>query len=207
MMEERGVDNLAEEPLSPETMELMQSIVVRHRPSDPHHMRTLMTNAGLQSGAYAMAAGLMWWITVAKGGAQLGDSDIPSSLIGMQFHSISIMVPVLVLISSFVFALGSYRGNPALLLTGGATALLVAYLVIEPLGLLLTGSIDEARVALSATGRLAVLSALTYAATMSGISAILLSWVLGQHHYLPFDVFEMVDDSDEGDDDVSSPFP
>jgi hypothetical protein len=42
---------------------------------------------------------------------------------------------------------------------------------------------------------------------MSGISAILLSWVLGQHHYLPFDVFEMVDDSDEGDDDVSPPFP
>ena len=35
-----------------------------------------MTNAGLQSGAYAMAVGLMWWITVAKGGAQLGDSDI-----------------------------------------------------------------------------------------------------------------------------------
>ena len=112
MMEERSVDNPAEEPLSPETMELMQSIVVRHEPSDPHHMRTLMTNAGLQSGAYAMAVGLMWWITVAKGGAQLGDSDIPSSLIGMQFHSISIMVPVLVLISSFVFALGSYRGNP-----------------------------------------------------------------------------------------------
>jgi len=206
-MEEGGVDNPVEEPLSPETMELMQSIVVRHRPRDSHHMRTLMTNAGLQSGAYAMAAGLMWWITVAKGGAQLGDQDIPASLIGMQFYSISIMVPALVLISTFVFALGSYRGNPALLLTGGATALLVVYLVIEPLGLFLIGPMDEAGVALTATGRLAVLSALTYASTISGISAILLSWVLGQHHYLPFDVFEMVDDSDEGDDDVSPPFP
>jgi len=206
-MEEGGADNPVEEPLSPETMELMQSIVVRHMPRDPHHMRTLMTNAGLQSGAYAMAVGLMWWITVAKGGAQLGDQDIPTSLIGMQFHSISIMVPILVLISAFVFALGSYRGNPALLLAGGATALLVAYLVIEPLGLFLIGPMDEAGVALTATGRLAVLSALTYASTTSGISAILLSWVLGQHHYLPFDVFEMVDDSDEGDDDVSPPFP
>ena len=206
-MEEGGVDNPVEEPLSPETMELMQSIVVRHRPRDPHHMRTLMTNAGLQSGAYAMAVGLMWWITVAKGGAQLGDQDIPASLIGMQFYSITIMVPALVLISTLVFALGSYRGNPALLLTGGATALLVAYLVIEPLGLFLIGPLDEAGVALTATGRLAVLSALTYTSTMSGISAILLSWVLGQHHYLPFDVFEMVNDSDEGDDDVSPPFP
>ena len=31
-MEEGDVDNPVEETLSPETMELMQSIVVRHRP-------------------------------------------------------------------------------------------------------------------------------------------------------------------------------
>ena len=34
---------------------------------------------------------------------------------------------------------------------GGGTALLVAYLIIEPIGLLLVGSIDEVTIALAAT--------------------------------------------------------
>ena len=163
-----------------------------------------MTNAGLLSGAYAMAAGLVWWITVARE-AHNGDSEIPNSLLGLEFHAASIIVPILVLFSTAVFVFGSYRGTPGALLFGGGTALLVAYLIIEPLGLLLVGSIDEVTVAFAATARLAVLSLLTYLAVMSGISAILLSWVLGQHHYLPFDVFEVAKEYNEGEDDVSSP--
>ena len=166
-----------------------------------------MTNAGLLSGAYAMAAALVWWITVAKGGAQLGDSDIPSSLLGLEFQTASIVVPILVLLSTVVFVFGSYRGTPWALLFGGGTALLVAYLIVEPIGLLLVGSIDEVTIALAATTRLAVLSLLTYLAVMSGISAILLSWVLGQHHYLPFDVFEVAKEYNEGEDDEQTPFP
>ena len=207
MMEEGTSEDPSEDSIPPETAELMQSIVLRHNPTDSHNMRNLMTNAGLLSGAYAMAAGLVWWITVAKGGSQLGDSEIPNSLLGLEFHAASIIVPILVLFSTAVFVFVSYRGTPGALLFGGGTALLVAYLIIEPLGLLLVGSIDEVTVALAATARLAVLSLLTYLAVMSGISAILLSWVLGQHHYLPFDVFEVAREYNEGEDDVSSPFP
>ena len=206
-MEEGNAGQPGESTLPPETVELMQSIVLRHNPSDSHHMRSLMTNAGLLSGAYAMAAGLVWWITVAKGGSQLGDSDIPDSLLGLDFSTASIVVPILVLLSTAVFVFGSYRGTPGALLFGGGTALLVAYLTIQPMGLLVVGSIDEVTTALAATARLAVLSLLTYLAVMSGISAILLSWVLGQHHYLPFDVFEVVKGYKEGEDDVSSPIP
>ena len=107
-----------------------------------------------------MAAGLVWWITVAKGGSQLGDSDIPDSLLGLDFSTASIVVPILVLLSTAVFVFGSYRGTPGALLFGGGTALLVAYLTIEPMGLLVVGSIDEVTTALAATARLAVLPAL-----------------------------------------------
>ena len=207
MIEEGGSEDRDEDPIPPETAELMQSIVLRHNPTDSHHMRSLMTNAGLLSGAYAMAAALVWWITVAKGGTQLGDSDIPSSLLGLEFQTASIVVPILVLLSTVVFVFGSYRGTPWALLFGGGTALLVAYLIVEPIGLLLVGSIDEVTIALAATIRLAVLSLLTYLAVMSGISAILLSWVLGQHHYLPFDVFEVAKEYNEGEDDEQTPFP
>ena len=141
-MEEGTSESPTENHIPPETAELMQSIVLRHNPTDSHNMRNLMTNAGLLSGAYAMAAGLVWWITVAKGGSQLGDSDIPNSLLGLEFHAASIIVPILVLFSTAVFVFGSYRGTPGALLFGGGTALLVAYLIIEPLGLLIVGSID-----------------------------------------------------------------
>ena len=59
MMEEGTSEDPIENPIPPETAELMQSIVLRHNPTDSHNMRNLMTNAGLLSGAYAMAAGLV----------------------------------------------------------------------------------------------------------------------------------------------------
>ena len=117
-----GIMNQSSGPDGPtsESLELMESIIQRLQPSDRHDIREMISFRGLVSGALASMTAVFWWISVDKGGSSLGDADIPISLIGeFTFREISIIIPVLALMATFIMSVGRETGNAILNNIGG----------------------------------------------------------------------------------------
>ncbi len=195
----------AHEGPTSESLELMESIIQRLQPSDRHDIREMISFRGLVSGSLASMTAVFWWISVDKGGASLGDVDIPISLIGeFTFREISIIVPLMALASTFIMSVGRETGNAILNNIGGILIVIIMFYILEPLGNAILGPEIEMQVAVFASGRLVAMAIMIGMATTFFWDAILLQWVrstmmnMGVDLFPPSPVQEISITNDEG---------
>ena len=145
---------------------------------------------GLVSGALASMTAVFWWISVDKGGSSLGDADIPISLIGeFTFREISIIIPVLALMATFIMSVGRETGNAILNNIGGILIVIILFYILEPLGNAIIGPEIEMQVAIFASGRLVAMAIMVGMATTFFWDAILLQWVRSTMMNMGVDLF------------------
>ena len=159
-----------------QTLLIMDSIIQRLKPKDSHHVREMINQRGLMSGALMMTSALFWWISIKKGGNTVNDSEIPSSMIGQfGFETLSLVVAVIIFVSTFVVVMGREKGNATISNIGGLLIVLGIFYIIEPLIL----HYDElgAESALFSSGRLFTLSIMVYLGSKFFFDALLLQWV------------------------------
>lgn len=159
-------------------VEMMESIVQRLRPEDRHQIRDMISERGRMSGALGIACFLFWWVAVSQGGESLGDSDLPTSMIGdFNYYRLTLVVPAITLAATILLTMGREKGQSLTSNAGGALAVLALFLVLEPLGrMTLLGDLDT-QAALTASGRLAIIATLIHLATKMMVDSILLQWV------------------------------
>ena len=159
-------------------VEMMESIVQRLRPEDRHQIRDMISERGRMSGALGIACFLFWWVAVSQGGESLGDSDLPTSMIGdFNYYRLTLVVPAITLVATILLTMGREKGQSLTSNAGGALAVLALFLVLEPLGrMTLLGDLDT-QAALTASGRLAIIATLIHLATKMMVDSILLQWV------------------------------
>ena len=159
-------------------VEMMESIVQRLRPEDRHQIRDMISERGRMSGALGIACFLFWWVAVHMGGESLGDSDLPTSMIGdFNYYRLTLVVPAIALIATILLTMGREKGQSLTSNAGGVLAVLALFLVLEPLGrMTLLGDLDT-QAALTASGRLAIIATLIHLATKMMVDSILLQWV------------------------------
>ena len=173
-----------------ESLELMESIIQRLQPSDRHDIWEMISFRGLVSGALASMTAVFWWISVDKGGSSLGDADIPISLIGeFTFREISIIIPVLALMATFIMSVGRETGNAILNNIGGILIVIIMFYILEPLGNAIMGPEIEMQVAIFASGRLVAMAIMVGMATTFFWDAILLQWVRSTMMNMGVDLF------------------
>ena len=159
-----------------QTLLIMDSIIQRLKPKDSHHVREMINQRGLMSGALMMTSALFWWISIKKGGNTVNDSNIPASMIGQfEFEMLSLIVAAIIFLSTFVIVMGREKGNATISNLGGLLIVLGMFYIIEPLLL----HYDElgGETALFATGRLLTLSVMVYLGSKFFFDALLLQWV------------------------------
>ena len=159
-------------------VEMMESIVQRLRPEDRHQIRDMISERGRMSGALGIACFLFWWVAVSQGGESLGDSDLPTSMIGdFNYYRLTLVVPAITLVATILLTMGREKGQSLTSNAGGVLAVLALFLVLEPLGrMTLLGDLDT-QAALMASGRLAIIATLIHLATKMMVDSILLQWV------------------------------
>jgi hypothetical protein len=159
-------------------VEMMESIVQRLRPEDRHQIRDMISERGRMSGALGIACFLFWWVAVSQGGESLGDSDLPTSMIGdFNYYRLTLVVPAITLAATILLTMGREKGQSLTSNAGGVLAVLALFLVLEPLGrMTLLGDLDT-QAALTASGRLAIIATLIHLATKMMVDSILLQWV------------------------------
>jgi hypothetical protein len=159
-------------------VEMMESIVQRLRPEDRHQIRDMISERGRMSGALGIACFLFWWVAVSQGGESLGDSDLPTSMIGdFNYYRLTLVVPAITLAATILLTMGREKGQSLTSNAGGVLAVLALFLVLEPLGrMTLLGDLDT-QAALMASGRLAIIATLIHLATKMMVDSILLQWV------------------------------
>ena len=177
-------------------VEMMESIVQRLRPEDRHQIRDMISERGRMSGALGIACFLFWWVAVHMGGESLGDSDLPTSMIGdFNYYRLTLVVPAIALIATILLTMGREKGQSLTSNAGGVLAVLALFLVLEPLGrMTLLGDLDT-QVALTASGRLAIIATLIHLATKMMVDSILLEWVRGSMMSMGIDVLPERQDS------------
>ena len=160
------------------SLEMMESVIQRLQPNDRHELREMITQRGVISGAMISCAVLFWLVAVQKGGAALGDSDLPKSMLGdFGFSELSLIVPAIALLSTLIMSIGRERGHGVLSNIAGILVILGVFFIIEPFGhLILTGSVDI-QTAMFASGRLIMLTVLIHFASRFFFDAMLLQWV------------------------------
>ena len=196
-----------EEMPTNDALELMESILQRLQPADRHEIRDMITNRGWLSGALLMMSVLFWWIAVEKGGASLGDADIPLSMMGeFDYATLALVVPGLVFLTTVVWSLGRERGHATMSNIGGLFAILALYYTTEPMGFaVLTGDI-EMQTAFFATARLLALAVMIHYSARLFIDAILLQWVRTQMIHMPVELIPVMPGAvDEGQADEVGP--
>jgi hypothetical protein len=177
-------------------VEMMESIVQRLRPEDRHQIRDMISERGRTSGALGIACFLFWWVAVSQGGESLGDSDLPTSMIGdFNYYRLTLVVPAITLVATILLTMGREKGQSLTSNAGGALAVLALFLVLEPLGrMTLLGDLD-AQAALTASGRLAIIATLIHLSTKMAVDSILLEWVRGSMMSMDIDVLTERQDS------------
>ena len=177
-------------------VEMMESIVQRLRPEDRHQIRDMISERGRMSGALGIACFLFWWVAVHMGGESLGDSDLPTSMIGdFNYYRLTLVVPAIALIATILLTMGREKGQSLTSNAGGVLAVLALFLVLEPLGrMTLLGDLDT-QAALTASGRLAIIATLIHLATKMMVDSILLEWVRGSMMSMDIDVLPERQDS------------
>jgi hypothetical protein len=177
-------------------VEMMESIVQRLRPEDRHQIRDMISERGRTSGALGIACFLFWWVAVSQGGESLGDSDLPTSMIGdFNYYRLTLVVPAITLVATILLTMGREKGQSLTSNAGGALAVLALFLVLEPLGrMTLLGDLDT-QAALTASGRLAIIATLIHLSTKMAVDSILLEWVRGSMMSMDIDVLTERQDS------------
>ena len=177
-------------------VEMMESIVQRLQPEDRHQIRDMISERGRMSGALGIACFLFWWVAVHMGGESLGDSDLPTSMIGdFNYYRLTLVVPAIALIATILLTMGREKGQSLTSNAGGVLAVLALFLVLEPLGrMTLLGDLDT-QAALTASGRLAIIATLIHLATKMMVDSILLEWVRGSMMSMDIDVLPERQDS------------
>ena len=188
-------------------VEMMESIVQRLRPEDRHQIRDMISERGRMSGALGIACFLFWWVAVHMGGESLGDSDLPTSLIGdLSYYRLSLLVPAVALVATILLTMGREKGQSLTSNAGGVLAVLALFLVLEPLGRMTLLEDLNAQTALTASGRLAIIATLIHLATKMMVDSILLEWVRGSMMSMDIDVLpERKDSVIEGHADEAPP--
>ena len=190
----------------PETLFILDSIVQRLKPRDAHHVRDMITQRARTSGALFISSALWWWIAVSKGSETIQESDnIPSSILGsFEFSTISLIVPLLVVVATLFTGIGRERGNATMSQIGGGLAVLAIFYIIEPV-LMHFG--DLGGDALFATGRVLVLAVMGGFASHMMFDALLLQWVRASMLNMGLEGFPSLEtDSFEGQDDEDPPY-
>jgi hypothetical protein len=177
-------------------VEMMESIVQRLRPEDRHQIRDMISERGRMSGALGIACFLFWWVAVSQGGESLGDSDLPTSMIGdFNYYRLTLVVPAITLAATILLTMGREKGQSLTSNAGGVLAVLALFLVLEPLGrMTLLGDLDT-QAALMASGRLAIIATLIHLATKMMVDSVLLQWVRGSMMSMDIDVLPERQDS------------
>lgn len=163
-------------PRDNQTLFIMDSIIQRLKPKDSHHVKEMINQRGLASGALLMTSVLFWWISIKKGGDQVNDSDIPLSMIGQfDFQTLSIAVAIIIFMATLVMIMGREKGNATISNVGGLLIVLGIFYIIEPLIL----HFDEigAESAIFASGRLLSLAIMVFLSSKYFFDALLLQWV------------------------------
>ena len=159
-----------------ETLFIMDSIIQRLKPKDSHHVKEMINQRGLASGALLMTSLLFWWISIKKGGDQVNDSNIPVSMIGQfEFETLSIVVAIIIFMATLVMILGREKGNATISNLGGLLIVLGIFYILEPLIL----NFEElgAESAIFASGRLFGLATMIFLSSKFFFDALLLQWV------------------------------
>ncbi|MFQ3321430.1 MAG: 1,4-dihydroxy-2-naphthoate octaprenyltransferase [Candidatus Thalassarchaeaceae archaeon] len=167
-----------EHSISPdnETLFIMDSIIQRLKPKDSHHVKEMINQRGLASGALLMTSLLFWWISIKKGGDQVNDSNIPVSMIGQfEFETLSIVVAIIIFMATLVMIMGREKGNATISNLGGLLIVLGIFYILEPLIL----NFEElgAESAIFASGRLFGLATMIFLSSKFFFDALLLQWV------------------------------
>jgi|TARA_B110000967_G_C18887757_1_gene565153 1,4-dihydroxy-2-naphthoate octaprenyltransferase len=159
-----------------ETLFIMDSIIQRLKPKDSHHVKEMINQRGLASGALLMTSLLFWWISIKKGGDQVNDSNIPVSMIGQfEFETLSIVVAIIIFMATLVMIMGREKGNATISNLGGLLIVLGIFYILEPLIL----NFEElgAESAIFASGRLFGLATMIFLSSKFFFDALLLQWV------------------------------
>lgn len=159
-----------------ETLFIMDSIIQRLKPRDSHHVKEMINQRGLASGALLMTSLLFWWISIKKGGDQVNDSNIPVSMIGQfEFETLSIVVAIIIFMATLVMIMGREKGNATISNLGGLLIVLGIFYILEPLIL----NFEElgAESAIFASGRLFGLATMIFLSSKFFFDALLLQWV------------------------------
>ncbi|MDC1420252.1 hypothetical protein N8653_06005 [Euryarchaeota archaeon] len=159
-----------------ETLFIMDSIIQRLKPKDSHHVKEMINQRGLASGALLMTSLLFWWISIKKGGDQVNDSNIPVSMIGQfEFETLSIVVAIIIFMATLVMILGREKGNATISNLGGLLIVLGIFYILEPL--ILNFEVLGAESAIFASGRLFGLATMIFLSSKFFFDALLLQWV------------------------------
>ncbi|MFQ3343738.1 MAG: hypothetical protein ACKVI6_02970 [Candidatus Poseidoniales archaeon] len=189
-----------------QTLFIMDSIIKRLKPKDSHHVKDMINQRGLLSGALLMTSVLFWWIAINKGGDQVNDSNIPLSMIGQfEFQTLSIVVAAIIFLATLVMIMGREKGNATISNLGGLLIVLGIFYIIEPLIL----HFDElgAESAIFASGRLFGLATMVFLASKFFFDALLLQWVSTSMMNMGIDVLPHKNYSDdEGHADEENPY-
>ena len=159
-----------------ETLFIMDSIIQRLKPKDSHHVKEMINQRGLASGALLMTSLLFWWISIKKGGDQVNDSNIPVSMIGQfEFETLSIVVAIIIFMATLVMIMGREKGNATISNLGGLLIVLGIFYILEPLIL----NFEElgAESAIFASGRLFGLATMIFLSSKFFFDALVLQWV------------------------------
>ena len=189
----------------PETLFILNSIVQRLNPRDEHHVRDMITERGRASGALFLSSALWWWITISKASEEVNDSLIPPSTLGsLDFKTVSLVIPALVVAAILFTGIGRERGNATMSLVGGGLGVLAAFYIIEP-AMMHWGELEGD--ALFATGRVLVLAVMVGFASRMMFDALLLQWVRASMLNMGIDVLPSSEtDALEGHADESPPY-
>ncbi len=165
---------------SQDSWSLANSVVNRLQPKDPHEMGQMIHSRSVMAGTLFAAVGIFWWLTVSVIGGTLGDADptLPTSMIfGLEFFSISLIIPLLVLLATILLMHSRERSNWKSGTLGGILLIIALYFTLEPLGWIVFTDQGDPKMVLQSL-RIGALAIMVHFATHMLLDAILLSWVM-----------------------------
>ena len=175
---------------SPENLELAESVLQRMQPKDRHEMGQMIHSRSVMGGILLAAVGIFWWLTVSVIGDTLGDADssLPNSMIlNLDFFSVSLLIPILVLVATVLLMHSRERSSWQSGATGGVLLIMALYFTLEPIGWLVFTDSGQPSMILQSL-RIGALGVMVHFATHLLLDAILLSWVQKLLQTFPLDI-------------------
>jgi hypothetical protein len=160
------------------------------QPKDRHEMGQMIHSRSVMGGILLAAVGIFWWLTVSVIGDTLGDADssLPNSMIlNLDFFSVSLLIPILVLVATVLLMHSRERSSWQSGATGGVLLIMALYFTLEPIGWLVFTDSGQPSMILQSL-RIGALGVMVHFATHLLLDAILLSWVQKLLQTFPLDI-------------------